>query len=110
MNNISLNSSSFLDKAMMSINDKTNTNIKKTKNEKEAEKTAKDFEAFFLTQAFSSMFEGIETDTAFGGGPAEKIYRSMLLNEYGKSIAASGGIGIADQVKSVILQAQEGIK
>ena len=41
------------------------------------------------------------------GGFASDTYRGMLLNEYGKLMAQSGGIGIADHVKQAMLQNQE---
>ena len=54
------------------------------------------------------MFSGIKADGLFGGGNAEEMFRSLLTDEYGKSVARSGGIGIADQVvRSVMLQFQE---
>ncbi len=71
------------------------------------EETATSFEAFFLSRMMESMFEGISTDGLFGGGNAEKIYRSMLLDEYGKAMAQSGGIGVKDYVMSSILEMQE---
>jgi flagellar protein FlgJ len=70
-------------------------------------KTAEDFEAFFLSQVFENMFAGVGTDNMFGGGQGETVYRSLLLQEYGKVTARSGGVGIADAVKREILQAQE---
>lgn len=41
------------------------------------------------------------------GGHAEKIYRSLLFNEYGKVMAKTGGIGVKDEVMRSILQMQE---
>lgn len=81
--------------------------LKQAKNQEEAKAAAQDFEAFFLTRMCESMFEGISTEGAFGGGHAEKIYRSMLFNEYGKIMAKSGTVGIADNVMNAILQMQE---
>ncbi|MCC6469550.1 MAG: rod-binding protein [Alphaproteobacteria bacterium] len=77
---------------------------------KAAQKAAKEFEAMFLSQMFGHMFEGIKTDGLFGGGNAEKIYRSLLVDEYGKAMANAGGIGIADQVMKEILRNQEASK
>ena len=65
------------------------------------------FEAFFLGQFLESMFAGVRTDGMFGGGNAENVYRSMLTQEYGKTIAAAGGVGIADSVYRSIIQIQE---
>jgi len=69
--------------------------------------TAQDFEAVFLSQMIKPMFEGIETDGPFGGGQAEGMWRSLMVDEYGKSIAKNGGIGIADAVMSEMLKLQE---
>lgn len=72
------------------------------------EEAAKEFEAVFLSQMVSHMFEGIDTDPMFGGGHAEGIYRSMLVQEYGKAMAEAGGIGISDVLKSELIAMQEG--
>ena len=69
--------------------------------------TAEQFEAVFLSQMLTPMFETVGTDGLFGGGPGEQIYRSLMVEEYGKAIARSGGIGIADQVEREILKLQE---
>ena len=66
-----------------------------------------DFEAVFLSQMMGAMFAGDELTSYFGGGTQGEIYKSLLLNEYGKAIAQSGGIGIASQVKKELLQLQE---
>ena len=72
-----------------------------------ARATAEEFEAVFLAQMMSHMFAGISTDGPFSGGQAEQVYRSMMMNEYGRIATASGGLGIADQVMSEILKLQE---
>ena len=69
--------------------------------------SAESFEAFFLTRMMESMFEGVATDGMFGGGHAEKIYRSLLLDEYGKEMAKLGTVGVKDYVMQAILQMQE---
>lgn len=72
-----------------------------------ARKTAQDFEAFFISAMFQSMFQGIKTDGPFGGGHGEEMFRGVLMQEYGKSVAKAGGIGIADSVYKQILLMQE---
>jgi Rod binding domain-containing protein len=72
-----------------------------------AREAAVEFEGFFIASALESMFSGIETDGLFGGGHGEKVFRSMLLQEYGKSIAEKSGLGIADTVQREILKLQE---
>lgn len=75
-----------------------------------ARKSAEEFEGMFLSQMFGHVFDSLKTDGPFGGGHAEKMYRSLLVDEYGKTMARAGGIGIADQVMKEILRNQEAIK
>ena len=72
-----------------------------------ARETAESFEAFFVGQYIEQMYTGIRTDGMFGGGQGEEVFRSLMLQEYGKVIAQAGGIGIADSVQKAILQIQE---
>ncbi len=81
--------------------------LKHAKDMAQAKETAQDFEAFFMTRMMESMFEGVSTEGMFGGGHAEKIYRSMLFNEYGKVMAKTGNIGISDDIMDTIIQMQE---
>lgn len=83
--------------------------ISKSADIEKVRKTAQDFEAVFLSQMMKPMFEGIKADDTFGGGQAEDMYRSLMVEEYGKSIAKSGGIGIADSVMREMLRMQEGM-
>ena len=82
-------------------------NITDVKTKARIEETAESFESFFLSRMMETMFEGVSTNGLFGGGNAEKIYRSMLLDEYGKTMAQTGGIGIKDYVMTSILEMQE---
>ena len=85
-----------------------NVKSKKTaENLQEIEETAQDFEAVFLTEMMKPMFEGIETDGLFRGGKGEEVFRSFLLQEYGKIMSQSGGVGIADHVKEQMIRLQE---
>lgn len=73
----------------------------------ELRKTAEDFESVFLAQMLRPMFETVPTDSFMGGGHAEGIYRSMMVDEIGKSISKSGGIGIADSIYRELIKLQE---
>ena len=70
-------------------------------------KAVEEFEAFFISQTFEQMYATVPVDETFGGGNAEKIFRSMLIDEYGKMTAKSGGIGLTDQIMTQLLQQQE---
>lgn len=75
----------------------------------QARQVAEDFEAVFLSQMMQPMFEGIDVEEPFGGGSSEKMWKALQIDEYGKALARSGGVGIADQVMRQLLQAQEGV-
>lgn len=68
---------------------------------------AQKFESFFISQMLDHMTEGLETDPMFGGGHGEDMWKSMLNQEYGKEIAKSGRLGIADQVMKGMIKMQE---
>ena len=70
-------------------------------------KAAKDFEAMFMSSMLESMTAGVKPDKMFGGGQGEQMYRSMLNQEYGKAIASTGSIGIADAIEREMLKMQE---
>ncbi len=73
-----------------------------------ARSAAQEFEAVFVSQMLEHMMAGLSTDGLFGGGSAERTFRSLLVNEYGRNIARAGGIGIADRLMADILRMQEG--
>lgn len=82
--------------------------VKNPKSLDALKKVGQEFEAQFLSQMLGHMFNGVKTNKMFGGGQGEDMFKSMMVEEYGKSISKAGGIGIADQVvRSVMLQFQE---
>ena len=68
---------------------------------------AEDFEAVFINSMFSEMMTGIDGEGPFGGGTGVSVWRSFLTEEYAKSYAKAGGIGLADDVYRSLLQQQE---
>lgn len=77
------------------------------KDMKQIDKSAVDFEAVFIAEMMKPMFEGIGTEAPFGGGRGEEVFRSLMLQEYGKLIAQTGSIGVADHVRTEMLRIQE---
>jgi peptidoglycan hydrolase FlgJ len=59
---------------------------------------AEGFEAQFLNSMFQQMYQGVGGDGPFGNSAGVGPWRSFLTDEYAKSFAKSGGIGIADAV------------
>ena len=72
------------------------------------DRVSQDFEAVFISEMIRPMFDTVEVDSTFGGGRAEEIFKSMMINEYGKTLAANGGVGMADQVKESLIALQAG--
>jgi len=70
-----------------------------------AKATATDFEAMFLNSMFSQMTSGLKGEGPFGDTPGTGVWRSMLTEQYSKSFAKAGGIGISNDVyRTLILQ------
>jgi len=80
---------------------------KRPATEAQMQKTAQDFEAMVLSQMLKPMFEGVETEEPFGGGQAEKMWQSVMIDEMAKEIARGPGVGIADSVQREMLKMQE---
>ncbi|MEK9753048.1 MAG: rod-binding protein [Rhodospirillaceae bacterium] len=70
-------------------------------------KTAREFEAVFISQMLQPMFENLSAEAPFGGGHGEDVWRSMQVQEYGKAISKAGGIGIADTILREMIKMQE---
>jgi peptidoglycan hydrolase FlgJ len=68
--------------------------------------TAEDFEASFLSIMLQQMFQGVQVDTPFGGGPGEEMFRSFMTDAMAKQMAKSGGVGVADSVAREMLKMQ----
>ncbi len=72
-----------------------------------ADKSSKDYESVFISQFLGSMFSSIPTDSITGGGEGEEMFRSMMIDQYAKSIEHQGGFGIASQMKAELLKHQQ---
>jgi Rod binding domain-containing protein len=81
-------------------------NLKTLKNREDIQAAAREFEAVFIAEMVKPMFEGLETDTMFGGGKGEEIFRGMMIEQYGKAIAARDITGIQSQVASKLIEIQ----
>jgi Rod binding domain-containing protein len=76
------------------------------KEDAQLDAVAKDFEAMFMTEMIKPMFAEIKPDPVFGGGKGEEVFQGFMLQEYGKMIAETGQVGIADAVKGALIQLQ----
>lgn len=70
-----------------------------------AKATAQDFEGMFLNSMFSQMTSGLQGEGPFGSTTGTGVWRSMLTEQYSKSFAKAGGVGISNEVyRTLILQ------
>lgn len=75
---------------------------------KKAWETAQALEANFFQTMLGSMFEGIKGEGLFGTqATGQEAWRGMLIGEYGKAVAAKGGIGLAPAIYREMLRTQE---
>jgi flagellar protein FlgJ len=81
---------------------------KATADATKADFASKEYESIFISQFLGSMFSGIKTDGITGGGQGEEMFRSLMINEFGKSIEQRGGFGLAAHMKAQLLKNQEG--
>jgi peptidoglycan hydrolase FlgJ len=73
-----------------------------------AKTQAQNFEGMFLNAMFSQMTDGLKGEGPFGNTVGTGIWRSMQIEQYSKSFAKAGGVGIAKDVyrKLIIQQAK----
>jgi Rod binding domain-containing protein len=70
-----------------------------------AKATSQDFEAMFLNSMFSQMTSGLQGEGPYGSTTGTGVWRSMLTEQYSKSFAQAGGVGISKDVyRTLILQ------
>lgn len=65
---------------------------------------AMEFEAAFLAEMLTHAGLG-RTPEAFGGGPGEDAFASLLVREQARDMAEAGGIGLADAVYKALRRA-----
>jgi len=70
------------------------------------EKTAKDFEASFLSVMLSQMFKDVGAEAPFNGGHGEAAFKSFLSDAMAKQVGKAGGVGLSDRVAHEMLKLQ----
>lgn len=86
---------------------RSNLDPVQNRTEQAARDAAQSFEAMFIAQMLEHMSQGVGTNSLFGGGSSETIYKGMLNEQYAQEISNKGGVGIADAVYREILKLQE---
>lgn len=70
--------------------------------------TAQGLEANFFQTMLGTMFEGLDGEGPLGNAATgQDAWRGMMIEQFGKSISATGGIGLAPQIYREMLRSQE---
>ncbi len=69
---------------------------KKAAEEQKIQKAGQDFEALLLQQMFQSMWQSVPGEGLLSGSKEEGMYRDMLNQALGQSLAENQSIGIKD--------------
>lgn len=72
-----------------------------------ARKVSQQFEGVLISEMLNDMFAGVKTDGMFGGGAGEDMFRTLMIDEYGKQVAKQGGLGLSDHITRELLKRQE---
>ncbi len=67
---------------------------------------AKALEASFLAEMLAHAGLG-ETSEAFGGGPGEDAFASLLVREQARLLSERGGIGLAEKLFEAMTRAED---
>jgi Rod binding domain-containing protein len=110
-----MNETQIMDATTMRITSQSNAKLaamQKAKlsggnNTAKIDDVAQEFEAQFVSQMLQNMFDTVPVNEEFGGGEGEEMFRSLVIDEYGKLISRAGGVGVADQVKREMIRTQE---
>lgn len=88
-----------IDKALNSLKNTTSDN-------KQTIKKAKELEGVFLSVMMEPMFpEGKDSDL-YGGHTGSGVFRTLMVQEYGKILSDAGGIGLAKEIEKQLLRNQ----
>jgi hypothetical protein len=66
---------------------------------------AKQYEVILVSKMLEEAVPKGGDSMLFGGGHGNDIYRSMMIEEYAKSMVDGGGLGLAEQIAKEIMLA-----
>ena len=93
--------STYMNKGLVEANEKgkfaKNKNTKLT--DAQISKKSKELEGVFLSVMLEPIFPEGKESNLYGGGNSAGIFRTLMVQEYGKVLSDAGGIGIAAGVE-----------
>jgi flagellar protein FlgJ len=63
------------------------------------QKEAVELEAVLLSKMIDPMFPDGKESGLYGGGHGSDIYRQMVIDQYARTMAENGGIGLSGSIK-----------
>lgn len=72
-----------------------------------AKAAGEQFEAVFLNTMFQQMFTSVGNEGPLGQSTGVATWRSFLTDEYAKSFAKAGGVGLGQEIYRALLAQQE---
>lgn len=72
--------------------------LEQAKTDQEIEEAAKMFEAFFIQQVFSSMWDTVPRSDLLDSGMEREVYEDMFLEAVSEEAAKAGGFGLYRQI------------
>ncbi|PKK91825.1 MAG: hypothetical protein CVV64_03795 [Candidatus Wallbacteria bacterium HGW-Wallbacteria-1] len=69
---------------------------------------SREFESIFVNQMLKAMRKTVMKTGMMDGGTGEEVFTEMLDTEYSKSLAASGGFGLAEMIYKQLSRDQIG--
>jgi Rod binding domain-containing protein len=70
------------------------------------DRVARDFEAMAMAELLAPMFDSLDVDGLGGGGFAERMFRPMMVQNFSRSIADAGGVGLSDALRAQLIGLQ----
>lgn len=59
---------------------------------------ARDLESVMISVMIEPMFPDGKDSDLFGGGHGSSVFRTMIIQEYGKVLSKSNGLGVAENI------------
>lgn len=106
MDSLTLTSAASQLQAQANVAKQSAAQLQEAKTRAAIKTAAQDFEAMFVSQMLQPVFAELNQDNPFGGGNAEQVYSSLMVQEYGRGIAATGQLQIAPLLEAEMLRQQ----
>ena len=98
--------SAAMDKALQTVTSKKKINKGEDQAivDKKIVKQSKDLESVFLSVMIEPMFPDGKESGLYGDSKSQGVFRTLMVQEYGKILTKAGGVGLAKNIEKQIRQ------